>query len=287
MVLTTPLTLTPYARRYRRDLLRLIDDHYRIHIHLDWLTVDQWLDEPDALIWLVWDENVLAGALAAAPPDDTTTWIRLTAVHDDYNPGQVLSELWPPFREQLFGLGARQIGLLVQRPWLYAHLELFGMEPYDQIVTLQHCGGEWPTNHSLESSIRPAELRDLGSALMVDHAAFAAPWRMSPSSLREAIRQAFSFTLAFDRNAPVGYQISTRYANGGHLARLATVPDHQGQGVGGALLGDLLTRFARRGITCVSVNTQQSNQQSQRLYQRFGFGFSGPDIPVWTAWLRG
>ncbi len=79
----------------------------------------------------------------------------------------------------------------------------------------------------------------------------------------------------------VGYQLSTLYRDGLHLARLATLPEVQGQGIGGVLLGQLIDQFARRGVLSVTVNTQRSNLQSQRLYQRYGFDLTGLDMDVW------
>ncbi|MBZ0277817.1 MAG: GNAT family N-acetyltransferase, partial [Anaerolineae bacterium] len=57
------------------------------------------------------------------------------------------------------------------------------------------------------------------------------------------------------------------------------------QGVGGALLGDVLQRFFRRNVFSMTVNTQASNEQSQRLYTRFGFSRTGFDLPYWEAAL--
>ena len=93
----------------------------------------------------------------------------------------------------------------------------------------------------------------------------------------------------------VGYQISTLYQDGAHLARLATIPEMQGMGIGGALVGEMIEHFLRRGITTLTVNTQRSNQQSQRLYQRFKWEIvAGLDRDRWLltqaeirCWIAG
>ncbi len=81
----------------------------------------------------------------------------------------------------------------------------------------------------------------------------------------------------------VGYQLSTLYFDGAHLARLAISPVAQGKGVARALLSDVLTRFDRRGVRTMTVNTQSSNLRSQRLYTGYGFERNGYDLPVWIA----
>jgi ribosomal protein S18 acetylase RimI-like enzyme len=116
---------------------------------------------------------------------------------------------------------------------------------------------------------------------------------LSLPSIRPRLRRRGSFpspncvrricTVAERDSAIIGYQLSTLYFDGGHLARLAVHPSAQGGGVGAALLHDLIQRFMRRGVGSITVNTQASNTRSQRLYQRFGFERNGYDLPVWIA----
>jgi ribosomal protein S18 acetylase RimI-like enzyme len=68
---------------------------------------------------------------------------------------------------------------------------------------------------------------------------------------------------------------------GGHLARLAVEPQQQGQGIGQALLQDLLAQFVRRGARAVTVNTQKNNQASLTLYQRMGFMATREEYPIY------
>ena len=79
----------------------------------------------------------------------------------------------------------------------------------------------------------------------------------------------------------IGYQISTGNAGGGHLARLAVHPTQQGRRIGKSLLLDMLSRYKRRGITRVTVNTQQNNPSSLILYQKAGFILTGEEYPVY------
>jgi ribosomal protein S18 acetylase RimI-like enzyme len=79
--------------------------------------------------------------------------------------------------------------------------------------------------------------------------------------------------------------MSTLYFDGGHLARLAVLPAARSQGVGRMLVTSMLHHFWRRGVFGVTVNTQESNIASQRLYTRLGFERTGFDLPVWLARL--
>jgi ribosomal-protein-alanine N-acetyltransferase len=75
--------------------------------------------------------------------------------------------------------------------------------------------------------------------------------------------------------------MSTGSPFGGHLARLAVHPEFQGRGIGHALLHDLLVRFQERGAMRVTVNTQDNNHASLRLYRKAHFHLTGESYPVY------
>jgi len=129
--------------------------------------------------------------------------------------------------------------------------------------------------------VRNAYLEDLANVLAVDHAAFEPAWQLSARELRQAQRQTASSTVAVFNGQIVGYQLSTKHQGSGHLARLAVRPEIQGKRVGAALLYHVLESFSHRGVRTMTVNTQDSNTYSQRLYERYGFFRNGYDIPIW------
>src|SRR5262245_43520469 len=131
-MITSPITLTTYARRYRRDLLRLVQDGQRLHIHLEWHTVDEWIDAPESPIHLAWMGRQLVGAIATSAPLGGVVWLRLVAIDDEVDPDILLAELWPSLKAQLLELDVWQIGVLLMYPWLAPHLEKLGFVPYEQ-----------------------------------------------------------------------------------------------------------------------------------------------------------
>jgi ribosomal-protein-alanine N-acetyltransferase len=136
---------------------------------------------------------------------------------------------------------------------------------------------------SPDITVRLVRAEDLPTLAQVDQAAFAPPWQMTFSELRQAERVSAICTVALYQERIVGYQLSTLYFDGAHLARLAVLPEMQGKGIGGLLLSDVLRYFSRRGVFVMTVNTQSSNEVSQRLYMRFGFRHNGYNLPVWMA----
>jgi ribosomal-protein-alanine N-acetyltransferase len=129
--------------------------------------------------------------------------------------------------------------------------------------------------------IRPMTLDDLGNIEKIDVAAFSPLWQNSQAYLELAFRQAAVATVAELDNHMVGYQISTATPIGGHLARLAVLPNLQGHGVGYALVRDMLSQFTRRGARKVTVNTQKDNLASLSLYHKLGFEQTGEEYPVY------
>lgn len=282
MILTT-WTITPYKRRYRQHVRDLLYRSYRTHNHLDWLDSEQWLDSDDLPIRLAWSSGSLIGLLATSKPLNHTCWVRLAAIDDAASPTRVLAALWDDLLDELRGLTVREVALLGLRDWILSYLPPLGFHYVEDIVTLHRGVEALPAMPATRLVIRSAYADDLRRIAEVDQAAFTPPWQLSEYELRQAERAAASCTVALLDGALVGYQLSTLYFDGAHLARLAVHPSAQGGGVGTVLLHDLLSRFTKRGVINTTVNTQESNHRSQDLYRRFSFERNGYDLPVWMV----
>lgn len=277
--------ITPYQRRHRHAVRDLLFRSYRVHTHLDWQESDQWLDDGERYpARLVWQGSKLVGILATSAPLNGTCWVRMAAVADHSDAQAITKLLWEDLVPELRGLGVRTVALLIIRNWITDYAAMLGFAYRDEIITFRRGRMDIPPE-SLPSgmSIRLSQAEDLPTLLDLDNRAFNAPWQMERDELRQAHRISASCTVAEIGGAMVGYQLSTLYFDGAHLARLAVAPEAQGKGVARALLIDLLHRFSRRGVHSMTVNTQISNARSQRLYTGFGFERTGYDLPVWTV----
>ena len=106
-----------------------------------------------------------------------------------------------------------------------------------------------------------------------------------PVRLAEAITQASSASLIEDQGEVLGYQITTSSPFGAHLARLAVQPSHQREGLGTALVNDAIESIQQIGLGQLSVNTQEKNTSSRRLYEKLGFRTTGKEFPVFEIQL--
>jgi ribosomal-protein-alanine N-acetyltransferase len=166
--------------------------------------------------------------------------------------------------------------------WIRNLLTESGFSLSQSIVML-----EWKGRPSLPPSpphgvqLRPMVETDLSAVTEVDADAFVPFWHNSLDTLRRAFSQAVVATVAESDGRVVGYQLSTGNPTGAHLARLAVRREAQGVGLGAALVTELIVQMRRRGAIRISVNTQNDNYASLKLYQQMGFTRTGEEFPVY------
>jgi len=280
-MLQTQLTVTPYERRHRNALLNLTYYSQWTHKHLDWYKTGQWIDREDGYIFLAWQGEKLVGYIGMSLPLNGASWLRLLGVHDDVVPLPVIKQLWQAAEDHGRAIGVRQFATLMVTQWLESYMPDLDFVYLEDIVTLNRVGRKQQLKPDSPVTIHSANSEDLREITRVDHEAFSPPWQMAGQDLWQAFRISASATIAVLDDAIVGYQISTRHRAVGHLARLAVSPSSQGKRVGSMLLYDLLSKFDKRGIKSVTVNTQDSNMPSHRLYNHYGFLRNGFDLGVW------
>ncbi len=224
----------------------------------------------------------LAAALACPPDPPEVAWIRLFAVTQPLSIERAWQALWSEAVQALRQLeGVKWAAALSLWPWFTQLLEGQGFVEDTRVVMLHWENSSLSTSHEpADLLVRPMNFDDLARVHTVDAAAFTPVWQNSLPSLELAYRQAVIATVAEYQNRLVGYQISTPTPLGGHLARLAVLPDCQNLGIGYAILRDLLLQFKRRGARKITVNTQKDNPSSLKLYQKIGFQLTGEEYPV-------
>ena len=267
------------------DVARFIHSDAPVHRHLGWRSPLDWLDHQPFLGAVRGKE--LVGILACPPNEDAITWLRLLAVAKKEEDREVWGLLWPAARRILREEGGVSgVNVLAMHTWIRDLLQGSGYRhTYDVVVM------EWDAERAVYPErdagvkIRPMGVGDIHAVYRVDRAAFDPLWRNSQQGLRVAHGVSRIATVAERGGKIVGYQISTADSLGGHLARLAVHPEHQGQGVGTDLVADVLRKFEDQGQVRVSVNTQEDNVGSLRLYEKFGFELKEESFPVYQYFL--
>jgi ribosomal-protein-alanine N-acetyltransferase len=262
-------------------LSRLMKGRGFIHRHLAWTSPLDWLGLQPFLIRQ--EASGITAVLACPPDEDGITWLQLFAVAPGNSLYEAWNDLWPPARDWLQQCSsANSISCLVIQDPLKPQLQRSGFREVSRVVVMLWVATRtiWPQDQR-EYIIREMVDSDLERIHEIDQLAFQLIWRNSPGQLAAAFRAASSATVIDVNGRVAGYQISTVNPQGGHLARLAVDPAYQRQGIGTALLDDLLNRFLEQGIVDVSVNTQADNHSSLELYRKFGFRLVDESYPVY------
>ena len=284
-MLGTQLAVKDYQRRHRSALLHLAERSHWTHEHLDWTSLERWLNRGDGLLALAWNGDELAGCMGLSAAESGASWLRLLSLRDGLMASLVIDALWRALKRRCEAAGINSIMALSLSDWLPAYLGEQGFIALDELVALTLSLTELPDPPATPARIRAAEIEDLGRVAAIDRASFPAIWRMPFADLRDAWRAGADVKCAEIGGRMAGYSLCLRELDRGHIARLAAIPEARGKGIGAALLHRALRDFQRRGIATVGVNTQLGNLASQRLYQRFGFARCGPDIPILNARL--
>jgi len=156
---------------------------------------------------------------------------------------------------------------------------LAGFEVRERLHLLAHDLRALPPADSV--ALRRGRRRDRPAVLAIDARAFAPFWRLDEPALDEALGATPSARFRVvpaatghgrgDPDEVAGYAVTGRAGRRGFLQRLAVDPDHQGAGLGRALVVDGLIWCRRRGVERVVVNTQEANERARQLYLDLGF----------------
>lgn len=79
------------------------------------------------------------------------------------------------------------------------------------------------------------------------------------------------YSVAVDGEDVVGYGGVCVYPDEAHVLTLGVSASRQREGIGAALLEDLIASADKRGVARVLLEVRAGNESAQRLYARYGF----------------
>jgi ribosomal protein S18 acetylase RimI-like enzyme len=160
-------------------------------------------------------------------------------------------------------------------------------EHLERVVTF-HIDRRHAPNIERPSSMRfvranPSDPRVLQSLMAIDHQAFPWLWRNSELEFQTyGLTPGVDIYLGLEDDRPVSYIGFTTFPGWGHVDRIAVLPDLQGSGYGLHTLAFAVDAMGNRGVRRIGLSTQSTNEQSQRLYRRYGFERSTDnDYDLW------
>jgi ribosomal protein S18 acetylase RimI-like enzyme len=266
----------------KTDLPRLVDflhKNIQIHRHLDWRPPAEWLGEHP---FIAAEKDGKFQAVIALPDDPPGIfWVRLFAVRENMDDNFAWKMLFEKGLEEIQAKQRQPVAALAYSDWFERLLKSNQWKEHQRVVLLKFKGraGE-PLEPSSDYLLRPMVSSDVERVTQIDQACFEPLWQQSEDAIRRGYQQTAYASVMEYRDKVIAFQFTTTSAYNAHLARLAVLPDQQSKGVGTALVMDMLYRFKQPLIHEITVNTQQDNPNSIRLYQKLGFVLTGESFPI-------
>ena len=261
---------------------RLLRDARQVHIGPEGVLPEE--VERDFVLG-TWQGTDLVGLVTAYRQGPQAAWLDAFALADDAPAKEIAQALLRRLEEEAARAGITWLGYMdaYDRPWLRGHLRRAGFSQQTRVVSYETPMHPPPTWGNPAVQVRPATPTDIPAVGRVDRAAFAPLWAYRDEILHACLKQPGFFLLAEEAGEVVGYILIVRYdPDHAHVVRLAVHPQHQGRQIGARLLAEGFSRLSLGRQGWVSLNTQEENVRSQRLYRRFGFRPTGKGIPVWA-----
>ena len=209
-------------------------------------------------------------------------FLRGAAIINGWRTDDALDAVLEPLQGRLRERGASHLAAYGTALWLIPALQRASFERREWIATLERHPRPVALDAIPDLRLRPVVAHDVGWLGALDKTAFSPPFQLESGELLELLVTSGHFAVAeadaFDGLA--GYVAADVTGDEGHIMRLATHPALHGRGIGRALLNGALAYCQQQGARTVTINTQDSNQASLRLYEGFGFRRVGRRVPL-------
>jgi len=123
----------------------------------------------------------------------------------------------------------------------------------------------------MKYEIADAQQRHLDDLAQLEQVCFSCPWTRDQlaSELPDARHE---FLVAENENgSAIGYVGMMHVLDEGYISNVAVGAAYRRQGIGAALLQEMLLRAEKLGLSFVTLEVRESNQDAFRLYQKHGF----------------
>lgn len=286
MIKEAKIIIRPAKKEDRSQLAHIIHFESYVHRHLDWRPPLDWIGHSP--YYIAEKNNRIVGAIACPPDPKEVSWIRVFATTSKMGGKKAWNLLWPTTKDTLISLGTESVVAIPLQEWFEDILIHNNFSKIHNVVILVwESENMIPPIDNSSFTLRPMRSEELEIIRDVDGAAFGPIWRNSLDTLKLAFNQALSASVVENKEGKIlGYQISTPSPFGAHLARLAVLPESQGQGIGYYLAHHVQSLFEGQTSARVSVNTQDNNLASLGLYKKLGFSLTGEVHPVYQCNLK-
>ena len=122
--------------------------------------------------------------------------------------------------------------------------------------------------------IREIEMDDLEQIAQLEAQLFHTPWSLT-GLFSFFLREDVKFLVALEGEKIVGYCGIVTVLDEGDVVKVAVDQEYQGQGIGTALMENLIQRMQESGVRTIHLEVRQSNESAIALYRKMGFAEDG------------
>jgi ribosomal-protein-alanine N-acetyltransferase len=263
-----------------QDILQFLASNTCLYQNLEWLNIEELLNQHQFHVGIDDDNNIVC--VLSIPQEDTQfAWVRLAA-QNFTDSIDVMKVLWNRVKHILQQQDICCIYALSTNKWSETLLNSWSYTATGAIVALRREYKPTPNITQSLAKIREATYDDLSEITSVDNVVFNDMWQCSSQMLKMALHKAQYATVAVMNNSCIGYLLATIDTNVLFIARLAVSPEYQRQGIGRALIVNMLNRYKDAKYTATEVVTQNDNYASISLYQSLDFQLIGRVARIWT-----
>jgi GNAT superfamily N-acetyltransferase len=266
-----------------RPLMRLVESAWRVHLRLSPAELKVRLKKLPA--FLAEDRVGVRGFAVLEPLPSGLGMLVAAGLRDTWAVKPYLDLFLPKLTQTGRNHQLHALVHIGNAEWLNEGLQARGFAIKEWIVAFERTDPSPPPEPvQISAELRSAHISDLPALLALDNVTFEHLWHKSGGTFSEALARAASFTVALVDDQIVAYQWCELYGKHAHLTRLAVHPGFQGRGIGAQLLHRAIMDVLNMGANLITLNTQEKNQRSQTLYERFGFTNTRQRLPV--LWLE-
>ncbi len=231
------------------------------------------------------DGDTVAAFLCASVNSARWAYLRGVAIQNGRRTDEGLHAVLEPAIDRLRRDGATHLAVYGTALWLPPALLHAGFERREWIVSLERHPRPLADLPPGPACVLPVQPDDLSRLAALDSVIFDPPYQLASGELIELMVTSGHFMLAegvdeAGQAVLLGYACADVLGDTGQIIRLAVHPSAQRQGIGRTLLNHGLAYCHANGARRVTINTQESNKASLRLYEQIGFRRVGGRVPL-------
>lgn len=119
--------------------------------------------------------------------------------------------------------------------------------------------------------ILPMTKEHIEAVLHIEESCFAIPWTKAAFEREMTQNQFAIYRIAVLDEKIIGYAGMWHIVTEGHITNVAVLPEYRRQGIGNALIEEMIAIAEQKEMIGITLEVRISNIAAQKLYTKYGF----------------